>query len=169
MTTFDIALPGESAPPSRWLDLDRAVRDALRFGRAVPLGPVGPVDAAARGLAAALCHPSGPEREAALTRVPAAPPEVRADVLPLVAVRCADWAEPVRERALEVLREALGRPLPPHVLTATAGLVLAAGGRSPCWRRRWEPSTRCRSGRCSPRRTRRRAGSPTAGRARTGG
>jgi hypothetical protein len=80
-------------------------------------------------LAPALCHFSGRVREAALEQVSGASVELLAEVLPLVAVRCADWAEPVRERALEVLEEGLGRPVFPEALTVTAGVVLEAAGR----------------------------------------
>lgn len=44
--------------------------------------------------ALALCHPDGRVREAALDGIDAAP-----ELHPLLVVRCADWAEPVRERA----------------------------------------------------------------------
>ncbi|MFJ6544400.1 hypothetical protein ACIQMP_27630 [Streptomyces sp. NPDC091385] len=53
-------------------------------------------------LAVALCHRDGRVRRRALERVVGRPA-----LLPLVVVRCGDWAGPVRERAREVLVEAL--------------------------------------------------------------
>ncbi|MFG2601083.1 hypothetical protein [Streptomyces sp. NPDC048462] len=71
-------------------------------------------------LALALCHPDGRVREAALGRVAGA-----GALLPLVIVRCADWAEPVRERA----RELLSRE-PATALVPWAGLVLLLSRRA---------------------------------------
>lgn len=71
-------------------------------------------------LALALCHPDGRIREAALGRVAGA-----GALLPLVIVRCADWAEPVRERA----RELLSRE-PSTALAQWAGLVLLLSRRA---------------------------------------
>ncbi|OXY94407.1 HEAT repeat domain-containing protein [Streptomyces diastatochromogenes] len=53
-------------------------------------------------LALALCHRDGRIRYRALGRVTGRPA-----LLPLVVVRCADWAQPVRERARKRLAEAL--------------------------------------------------------------
>ncbi|MFG2276532.1 hypothetical protein ACGFNY_43095 [Streptomyces chartreusis] len=53
-------------------------------------------------LALALCHPDGRVRGAALARAREYP-----DLLPLIVVRAADWAEPVRETARELLRDVL--------------------------------------------------------------
>ncbi|GAA2281745.1 hypothetical protein GCM10010368_59880 [Streptomyces roseiscleroticus] len=53
-------------------------------------------------LALALCHRDGRIREAAVRRSARYP-----GLLPLIVIRCADWAEPVRERARKRLREAL--------------------------------------------------------------
>ncbi|NMI55811.1 hypothetical protein FNV62_06115 [Streptomyces sp. RLB3-17] len=71
-------------------------------------------------LALALCHPDGRIREAALDHT-----EERPALLALVVIRCADWAEPVRERARVLLAEA-----PPHRLAAHAALILRVGRRS---------------------------------------
>ncbi|MYW08891.1 hypothetical protein GT034_11105, partial [Streptomyces sp. SID2563] len=69
--------------------------------------------------ALALCHRSGRIREAALDRVSRYP-----DLLPLLVVRCTDWAAPVRERARALLAEA------PHAgLVAQAELILLLGRR----------------------------------------
>ncbi|MEV6355396.1 hypothetical protein [Streptomyces hydrogenans] len=74
-------------------------------------------------LALALCDPDGRIREAALPHAAGRP-----ELLPLVAVRATDWAEPVRERALALLREAL--PAASHeTLAVTAPVILRLGGR----------------------------------------
>ncbi|MEU9401930.1 hypothetical protein [Streptomyces sp. NPDC048242] len=54
------------------------------------------------GLAVVLCRQDGRIRQRALERAAGRPA-----LLPLVVVRCADWAGPVRERARELLVEAL--------------------------------------------------------------
>ncbi|MEH0543892.1 hypothetical protein QA802_12575 [Streptomyces sp. B21-105] len=95
-----------AADPRAWLALDDGVRLADWYGRTrweqtAPL----PADLSLLDeprLALALCHRDGRTREAAL-----APAARHAGLLPLVVVRCADWAAPVRERAREVLRERL--------------------------------------------------------------
>ncbi|GGX16902.1 hypothetical protein [Streptomyces noursei] len=71
-------------------------------------------------LAMALCHPDGRVREAAVGKTAERPA-----LLPLVVVRCADWAAPVRERAREVLRAGLDGA----DATGIAALVLKAGRR----------------------------------------
>ncbi|MGC5003003.1 hypothetical protein [Streptomyces sp. DT203] len=64
-------------------------------------------------LAVALCHPDGRIRKAALEWVPRSPA-----LRPLLVVRCADWAGPVRDRARALFSEIPDRELPP--LTALA-------------------------------------------------
>ncbi|MEW1689457.1 hypothetical protein ACIQOF_12045 [Streptomyces sp. NPDC091265] len=59
-------------------------------------------------LALALCHPDGRIREAALGRAAGVPA-----LLPLLIVRCADWAGPVRERARVLLARAPAPDLAP--------------------------------------------------------
>ncbi|NEC69147.1 hypothetical protein G3I41_31880, partial [Streptomyces sp. SID9727] len=104
-----------------WVELDLAVRhppwyapdgwDAPRRDRnAAP---------AESGAALALCHPDGRVREAALDRVAYWP-----DLLPLLVIRCSDWAAPVRERARALLAEA-----PAAGLVARAELILLLGRR----------------------------------------
>ncbi|NML53525.1 hypothetical protein HHL19_25325 [Streptomyces sp. R302] len=108
--------------PKAWADLDEDVRQAVRHGALAPFhgwltGIHGPGwrglrDRAAdrvreeapteARLALALCDPDGRIRQAALSCAAGRP-----EVLPLVAVRAADWAAPVRARALHLLREAL--------------------------------------------------------------
>ncbi|MGZ2355392.1 hypothetical protein LRE75_01570 [Streptomyces sp. 372A] len=69
--------------------------------------------------ALALCHPDGRIREAALDRVSRYP-----DLLPLLVVRCVDWAAPVRGRARALLAEA-----PAAGLVAQVELILLLGRR----------------------------------------
>ncbi|WP_455755060.1 hypothetical protein [Streptomyces massasporeus] len=71
-------------------------------------------------LAVALCHPDGHTREAALARVAARPA-----LLPLVVVRAADWAAPVRDKARELLRAGLDV----RTGVALAPLILRIGRR----------------------------------------
>ncbi|MGW1894418.1 hypothetical protein ACWCP6_29880 [Streptomyces sp. NPDC002004] len=110
-----------------WIALDADVRevDWYRSGELSEwehTDPL-PVDLTQLGesrLALALCHRDGRIRETAVrlsTRYPA--------LLPLVVIRCTDWAGPVRERARELLRASL------DVDTAAglAPLVLCVGRR----------------------------------------
>ncbi|WP_420076210.1 hypothetical protein ACOAKG_11950 [Streptomyces sp. JL3001] len=71
-------------------------------------------------LALALCHPDGRVRGAALARARQYP-----DLLPLIVVRAADWAEPVRETARELLRDVLDV----DAAVALAPLILLVGRR----------------------------------------
>jgi hypothetical protein len=91
----------------------RALTDALR--RAGGLGLASSARRAGRltepQLALALCHRDGRIRKAALEHVADHP-----GLLPLVVVRCADWAGPVRERARERLAELLDPPAAARVL-----------------------------------------------------
>ncbi|MEV4442168.1 hypothetical protein AB0K09_24820 [Streptomyces sp. NPDC049577] len=104
-----------------WVALDLTVRrlwvlpstDWLRAGDPAPDEP---------SLAVALCHPDGRIRQAALTSPGAAA------LLPLVAVRCADWVAPVREVARAVLRDALPGATP-EVLGAVAAVILRVAQR----------------------------------------
>ncbi|AVH98354.1 hypothetical protein C5L38_27555 [Streptomyces sp. WAC00288] len=102
----------EGAGASAWTDFDEDVREALRWSRSVPPvhtwfpGTPGRRPTAAE-TAVALCGPDGRTREAALSFAGGSP-----GLLPLVVVRCADWAGPVRERARSVLRAEL--PGLPH-------------------------------------------------------
>ncbi|MFF4268335.1 hypothetical protein [Streptomyces sp. NPDC001536] len=70
----------------------RAVKDALLHGRPLTEGQ----------LALALCHREGKVRAAALSRAVDFP-----RLLPLLVVRCSDWAAPVREVARRRLTETL--------------------------------------------------------------
>ncbi|MFR9756718.1 HEAT repeat domain-containing protein [Streptomyces sp. TR06-5] len=99
----------DTRDPQAWLALDQEVReDAFRHGPASPstrsliLRGSDPVDHGEASAALALCHRDGRVRERTLERAAAYP-----NLLPLVAIRCTDWVEPVRSRARQLLREAL--------------------------------------------------------------
>ncbi|WP_406859806.1 hypothetical protein ABZO31_05390 [Streptomyces sp. HUAS MG47] len=109
-------LPHLADPPAVWVRYDREVRAE---GGAVAPG----------GLGGALCAASRADRRAALRQAAALPRDELARVLPLVAVRCADWVKPVRARARRLLRDALRGPLPAGALAATAAAVLAVEKR----------------------------------------
>lgn len=104
----------DAADPAAWLALDEEVRhcfwspadgtwqrteqgrtltDALRRGEQLTDGR----------LALALCHRDGHIRQQALGQAAGRP-----ELLPLVVLRCADWAEPVRDTARRLLVELLG-------------------------------------------------------------
>ncbi|MFF7973862.1 hypothetical protein [Streptomyces sp. NPDC007905] len=124
----------DTGDPAAWLALDEGVRadewylppyavptweetDGGRTPTAVLRGD-GPLTESR--LALALCHRDGRIRHRALGLVAG-----HAALLPLVAVRCADWAEPVRERARKRLSEALDA----HTAARLAPLVRRLGGR----------------------------------------
>ncbi|MEU8778279.1 hypothetical protein [Streptomyces sp. NPDC048606] len=96
--------------PHAWIEFDQAVRAAWRYAP-VPVGAP---------LEVLLCHPDGRVREASLGLAHATPEPV--------AIRCADWAPPVRERARRVLEEFLERD-PVATLVALTPLVLRLGLR----------------------------------------
>jgi hypothetical protein len=113
------AAPGDvldAGDPAAWLALDEGVRsdwwyvapDAVPVweqtdgGRALTAALHGDGPLTEARLALALCHRDGRIRHQALGQVAGHPA-----LLPLVAVRCADWAEPVRERARKLFAEAL--------------------------------------------------------------
>ncbi len=102
-SVLDVADPGD------WLALDAEVREVAwhrpqflaELEHSAPL----PADLAQLGasrLAVALCHRDGRIRQKAVRQSARHP-----GLLPLVVIRCADWAGPVREQARQVLREAL--------------------------------------------------------------
>ncbi|CAM5573513.1 hypothetical protein GCM10010329_72170 [Streptomyces spiroverticillatus] len=113
--------------PRAWIALDLDIRDVLRRewrpwdepAKPVPLGP----GSTERELAVALCHADGRVREAALARVPGVPA-----LLPLVAIRGTDWAAPVRERALALLRTALPA-LPVQAFCDVAAVIVRVAER----------------------------------------
>jgi hypothetical protein len=117
----------DAADPGDWIALDAAVREVAwyrsqflpEWKRSVPL----PDDLSQLGesrLALALCHRDGRIRQEALRHAARYP-----GLLPLVVIRCADWAAPVRERARQLLSESLD----PDSAPALASLVLRVGRR----------------------------------------
>ncbi|MGQ5228642.1 hypothetical protein [Streptomyces sp. yara] len=110
-----------------WLVLDAAVREVAWYrSRLLPewehTDPL-PADLTHLGesrLALALCHRDGRIREAAVRRSARYP-----GLLPLIVIRCADWAEPVRERARKLLREVLDA----RAAVDLAPLILRVGCR----------------------------------------
>lgn len=97
--TLDVADPGD------WLALDAGVRETACFRALFPPRGRHPADLTQLDesrLALALCHRDGRIRQEALRQSVRYP-----GLLPLVVIRCADWAGPVREHARQLLREAL--------------------------------------------------------------
>lgn len=117
----------DAADPGAWVALDADVRRgfwhrpayARRRRRVAPL-PGDLAQADEPRLALALCHRDGRVREAALAHAARYP-----GLLPLVVIRCADWAEPVREHARHLLRRTLDADAAP----ALAALILRLGRR----------------------------------------
>lgn len=108
------ALDVATGPPGR----SGAGRWVFRSARRRPEPAHGP--SIEPRLAVALCHPDGHIREAALARVAARPA-----LLPLVVIRAADWAAPVREKARALLRAGLDV----RTGVALASLILRIGRR----------------------------------------
>ncbi|MEU6766960.1 hypothetical protein ABZ916_31215 [Streptomyces sp. NPDC046853] len=116
--------------PGGWLSLDAGVREVCwSYGpRATPLPaweqasplPADLTRLGESGLALALCHRDGRIREAAIRRAGPHPA-----LLPLIVIRCSDWAAPVRERARTLLRGALD----PAIAVALTPLILLVGRR----------------------------------------
>ncbi|MEU1227560.1 hypothetical protein [Streptomyces sp. NPDC005828] len=94
----------------------------LNLSRRSRRGPDGP------GLALALCDPDGRIREAALRHASRLPAQALLPLLPLVAIRCADWAAPVREAARGLLRDALP-DAGPDTIAALTPVVLRVAAR----------------------------------------
>ncbi|MFJ4871729.1 hypothetical protein [Streptomyces sp. NPDC088757] len=123
---LDRALTGADA--GAWTDFDENVRAMLRWGALVPpahtwfSGTPGRRPTVAE-TAVALCGPDGRVRGAALFVVRGFP-----ELLPLVVVRCADWAGPVRERARAVLRAELPG-LSPGAFGGLLAVALRIAGR----------------------------------------
>nr|WP_237502700.1 hypothetical protein [Streptomyces sp. SID8374] len=130
----------DGAPARAWVDFDAGVRNLDDRSWLLPRPPEEPVRPARtlldrlRGTAPsrtaprnsppppaiALCHADGRIREAALEEAPTAP-----ELRPLLAVRCSDWAGPVRERARVLLAE-----LPGSALVPLAELILLLSRRT---------------------------------------
>ncbi|MGW7070021.1 hypothetical protein ACWGII_36240 [Streptomyces sp. NPDC054855] len=101
--------------PSAWIAFDADVRDMYARWDALEPGE--------SRTALDLCAGDGRVREAALRRAAAYPV-----LLPLVVIRCADWAAPVREKARGLVREALPG-LGTAELAALAPVLLRVGRR----------------------------------------
>ncbi|SCK24400.1 HEAT repeat [Streptomyces sp. WMMB 714] len=137
-------VPQPGAPAREWVDYDLAARRTHYWSALSGTAPALPP-----APAEALCHGDGRVREAALRRaVPGA-------LLPLVVLRCADWAEPVRDAARAVLAAASDESLvaaADTVLGTSArrygGFALElletrlAGGRLALWRRMFSDTSR---------------------------
>ncbi|MER7517550.1 hypothetical protein [Streptomyces sp. NPDC126499] len=124
--------------PATWTELDARVRDGHPWssadrpghdwltgnGRAAaPRAVFGGPRPSTGQLILALCDGDGRVREAALAHTVGRPA-----VLPLVAVRTADWAEPVRRRARQVLAAALPGADEP-TLAVTVPVMIRVGRR----------------------------------------
>ncbi|MEV5971122.1 hypothetical protein [Streptomyces sp. NPDC051921] len=124
--------------PGAWLELDERIRRGyawrgdgypthrwLATGArpAVPRGLLGAPAPAEGELALALCDSDGRVRAAALPYAAERPA-----VLPLVAIRAADWAAPVREEAHAALAAALPGA-EADALAVTAPVILRLSGR----------------------------------------
>ncbi|WP_259370760.1 hypothetical protein [Streptomyces sp. SCUT-3] len=114
------------ADPGDWLALDAGAREVAWY-RVQPAG-VGthrplPADLTQLGesrLALACATGDGRIREEAVRRAAQHPA-----LLPLIVIRCADWAEPVREHAQKLLRQVLDA----HTAVDLAPLILRVGRR----------------------------------------
>ncbi|MER5931365.1 hypothetical protein [Streptomyces sp. NPDC002054] len=105
--------------PAAWIALDAGVRDLpWQYADGPAVG-----ERLRERPETALCHPDGRVRQRALA---AATADRR--LLPLAVIRCADWAEPVRNRARRILRAALRRDRV-GTLRALTPLVLRLGER----------------------------------------
>ncbi|BDH12393.1 hypothetical protein [Streptomyces hygroscopicus] len=108
----------------------KARSGSVRLGQSVQWWPELPADPTQLGesrLALALCHHDGRIRQEAVGQSARYP-----GLLPLVVIRYADWVGPVRERARQLLREALdvdsARDLAPLILRVGAFRLLDAHG-----------------------------------------
>ncbi|MCX5395953.1 hypothetical protein [Streptomyces sp. NBC_00102] len=113
----------DATDPAAWLTLDAGVREV--FGYRSPVAhtgppPVNPAQDEESRLALALCHGDGRVREKAVRRSAGRP-----GLLPLIVIRCADWADPVRGSARHLLREALDA----DAAVGLAPLILRVGRR----------------------------------------
>ncbi|MFF5937681.1 hypothetical protein [Streptomyces sp. NPDC012508] len=112
-----------------WIALDEHVRTELQWRRAAAghtwRAPTfsGVAEPDPSAVALALCDPDGRVREAAL-----APAGAEPSLLPLIAIRCADWVAPVRDGARDLLRAALPGA-GAAAMPALAAVILRAGVR----------------------------------------
>ncbi|MFC4495782.1 HEAT repeat domain-containing protein [Streptomyces ovatisporus] len=110
---YEPTQPQPDAPAHEWVRYDLSVRRVHDW-----FPQPGTAPERVRAQSVALCHGDGRVREAALRS------GVPDGLLPLVILRCADWAEPVREAARDVLAEASG-----GALVAVADTVLRLSAR----------------------------------------
>ncbi|MET3986241.1 hypothetical protein [Streptomyces sp. PvR034] len=110
----------DPADPAAWIALDEGVRGLPCWDGALP--------ALLRSRPhTALCHPEGRVREEAVRQL-ARGARPNPSLLPLVVIRCADWAGPVRTRARALLARVLADS-PAETLVALTPLVLRLGAR----------------------------------------
>ncbi|MFI5982860.1 HEAT repeat domain-containing protein [Streptomyces sp. NPDC051555] len=110
----------DPADPAAWIALDEGVRGLPHRDDALP--------ALLRSRPhTALCHPEGRVREEAVRQL-AQGAWRGPSLLPLVVIRCADWAGPVRTRARALLARTLADS-PTETLVALTPLVLRLGAR----------------------------------------
>lgn len=116
-----------AADADDWLALDVRVREESWYGSATQAQEraAAPLllELTRLGLAQPafdLCHRNGRVRERAVGRAWSYP-----GLLPLIVIRCADWVEPVRERARDLLHEALDM----DAAVDLAPLILRTGRR----------------------------------------
>jgi hypothetical protein len=113
--------------PGDWLALDAGVRHVAwyhsqllpEWEQCAPL-PADPGDLDESRLALALCHRDGHVRQVAVRWSARCP-----GLLPLIVIRCTDWAGPVRGHARELLREVLDV----EAAVRLAPLILRVGRR----------------------------------------
>ncbi|ALO07156.1 hypothetical protein AQF52_1560 [Streptomyces venezuelae] len=138
----------DTSDAAAWMRLDLAVRERagtrpstlprlswatgrrLRWSWDAPLPTLDlrPREPDKPAIAVALCHADGRIREAALRHAGRLPAPALLPLLPLVAIRCADWAEPVRDVARDLLRSALPT-LGPETIDVLAAVILRAAAR----------------------------------------
>jgi len=113
LTTLAAEIDLRALPPAWWIDFDQAVRFNGLWWNVNPTK----ADTALRALlpeawqwAIAVCSADGRRRDSALldTRLPPGHPAL----LPLLVIRCSDWAEPVARRAERRLAEHLAEATP---------------------------------------------------------
>ncbi|MFJ7210209.1 hypothetical protein [Amycolatopsis sp. NPDC098790] len=104
---FDAEMPDLAAFAAgdvrRWVDFERAVRRACRYGRKGRLSR----RPTRQELAEASCDDDGYLREAAVERLAA---RTDPEALPLLLLRCVDWVEPVRNLARTLVLSKLDEP-----------------------------------------------------------
>lgn len=111
-------VPGIGAEACEWVCYDLQVRRRYPISWGADATPAVRAPHSVAEKAVALCHGDGRIRQRALQR------QVPERLLPLVVLRCADWAGPVRDAARHVLAA-----IPPRRLAETADMILRLAGR----------------------------------------